>query len=380
MTKLGDRLFETVSRYHGFGVHQGGSEVDAATAHWMADCLREAGMTVDVRSVPFDRYSCDSTLTVDGQEMEHLVVPYSWTGRISSNTPWTGSFDPKRGGFGHLLEAPAAEAMQSGADCAVVATEHPNGSLVGVNRHDLSPLGLPLVLVAGRDLDRISRGPVELSVEASIVAGQTFNVEAHNPASLDGSPVKPLLMVTPLTGWFGCAGERGCGVAMLQHLVKAMADTPIMALGTGAHELGFIGVSHWLETATADPSAIVHLGASLAVLEPGDKGQLATTRIAMTSLEASDATPIAAALAEADLNLVTEPTAWVGEAQVLQRLGLPMLSLSGAGIDFHTPEDTPERATSPDALATVAKSMVEAAEAFDVATRVRIDSTPTTEA
>ena len=57
-----------------------------------------------------------------------------------------------------------------------------------------------------------------------------INLEARNG-------LEAVLITTPLTGWFGCAGEQGTGVAVLLDLVERFADRPLLVLATGGHEL-----------------------------------------------------------------------------------------------------------------------------------------------
>jgi hypothetical protein len=75
------------------------------------------------------------------------------------------------------------------------------------------------------------------------------------------------------------------------------------------------------------------------------------------------------ALAPGAWSFVPEPDAWLGEGEVWSELDLPMLSVTGAGPWFHTPEDTPSNSTSPESLAVCAAALGEAVEAFDTAAR-----------
>ncbi len=120
--------------------------------------------------------------------------------------------------------------------------------------------------------------------------------------------------------------------------------------------------------------AIAHIGASVAVEDVSESGErsLAAMRLAMTSLANDEAASIAAALAPAGLALGADTTDWLGEGRAFSRLAAgadgarpaPLLSFTGSGIDFHTPEDTPERATSPAALAAVATGIGDAVAAL----------------
>jgi hypothetical protein len=58
---------------------------------------------------------------------------------------------------------------------------------------------------------------------------------------------------------------------------------------------------------------------------------------------------------------------WIGEAGVRRTLDVPMLSLSGAGVHFHTPADLPDAVTSPQTLEAVTAALAAVAVDLQVA-------------
>lgn len=215
--------------------------------------------------------------------------------------------------------------------------------------------------MAGRDFDALASSEVRLRLRARIVPGRTTNIEVNN-----GQPGQRLVLTTPLNGWFGAAGERGTGIAVLRYVAEQLADRALTIVATGGHELGYLGAHAWVRRCVEAPECVVHLGASLAVEAPGADGtrRLIDSRIGMTTLGEDAAAPVARALSGAGIGLRYNVDSWLGEGEAWSRLGVPVLSTTGAGPDFHTPADTPSRATSPDALATVAKAVARAAVAF----------------
>ena len=360
----GDALFDLVDRYWSFGIHRAGTDVDRATASWIADELAARGLAVETHDVPFDRWMADSALTSDGAAVDHLPVPYEWTGTLHTDTiAVLDSDDPHHGGRPEALAEPIAAAQAEGAKALVVPTIHPEGSLRAVNRDpEAEASGFPVVLVPGREAERVRSGSLDLSLRAWTEPGATTNVIARNDVT---GP--PLIVTTPLTGWFGCAGERGSGVAVLLHLADALADLPLLVLAMGAHELTYLGADQWVKAnPETDAAAVVHVGASVAVVEPGDDPDrdLITTRMARTSLPPNEASAMSEALASAGLDLQCDSASWLGEAQRFCHLGIPLLSVTGAGRDFHCPEDTPSRATTPNALKRVAEAFESASRAL----------------
>ena len=358
----GRALYDRVEAYAAFGDHRTGTDVDHATARWIVDGLRARGLSVEAEPLPFDRWVASSRLAVDGADVPHLPVPYEWTGSLTTAEVRVTSFDPMGGGFPELIDQPVRDARDGGAEAVVLATQHPNGSLVAVNRVPGAGSGFPTVLAAGADLERLRSGAVTVTMEARIEPGVSTNVVASN--GIEGDP---LLLTTPLTGWFRCAGERGTGIGVLFHLVDRFADRPLLVVATGGHELDCFGARRWVADNDVAAAAVVHLGASLAVEEDAPDGgrRLASTRLALTSLGDEDAGPIAAALRGADLDLITATTRWLGEGEAWSGLDAPLLSLTGAGTDFHTPGDVPDAVTSPAALAAVAAAVGDAVAALD---------------
>lgn len=356
----GTDLYALVERYHGFGIHRAGTDADRATVDWYTDELEQRGLIVERLPVAFDRYVFDSSLTADGQPIGHLPLSYEWTGSIDTTDIEVVLADPHAGGRDDDL----ADALGRRGDALVIATAHAEGSLVALNRDPEDRGGHPTVLIAGRDHERlVSASARHLRLSARIEPAQTTNLFAHRPGV---DPTDALMLTTPLTGWFGCAGERGTGVAVLLDLVERLVDRPIVVLATGAHELGYLGVAQWVAANPPRPRAIVHVGASIAVDTVGDDGirQLVPTRLAMTDRSGDAADAIGRALEPAAFHYRPDTDAWLGESEVFCTLDVPMISFTGSGADFHTPEDTPERATSPESLATVAAAIAAATEAL----------------
>ena len=83
--------------------------------------------------------------------------------------------------------------------------------------------------------------------------------------------------MTPRSGWWQCASERGGGIACFLEMMRAIkASEPqrdvIFTANTG-HELGHIGLDHYLDTHAAlvqDALLWIHLGANFAArYDPG---------------------------------------------------------------------------------------------------------------
>lgn len=333
----GEDQYELVRAYAALGDHRTGTAVDHETARWFAAALVERGCPARVVDEPYEHWRADTYLIADGDAVAHLALPYEFDGRIDTDRVYVAELDVHWGGHRAVLEPAIDAARAAGAHALAVATKHTYGSLVGVNTSVHAGNGMPVLLVAGRDFELVRDGSARVYGHAGRRPGRLPTVVGRS-----GDTGAPLMLTTPLSGWFRAAGERGTGIAVLLGLVGALAARgPLAVVGTSGHELDFLGARRYAASLAEPPRAIVHLGASIAVDT--------ATRHARTNLASLGRA--AEHLAAARLQPAAGASDWIGEATVWQALGVPLLSISGAGVDFHTPDDLPERATSPAALA-----------------------------
>jgi hypothetical protein len=369
-----EELYKWVLEYERLGSHRTGSDGDELTAQWLAEKLALAGLTVRIDEVPFTGWQCQGAVRSGSDDIEALAVPYEWEGSIATNNVAIVDLDQGLGADASVFDEPIRQARDAGYEAVVCATRHHEGSLVGVNRpRERAGHGFPVFLVGGAELPKLKSSVVRIDATAASTASATSNV-----IGVTGGKGKRIMLTTPLNGWFTCAGERGTGIAVLLDLVARLGqEHQLLVVATGGHELGYFGAKEWIaseksksEQAFDKNSSIVHIGASTAVETDGPEGRtLIPTRRSFTSIRESEAGPLRVALAPIGLNPVPESTTWMGESEVWHTLGIPLLSVSGAGPDFHTPLDRAERVTSPSALTRVATALANAAEALDHSAR-----------
>ena len=354
----GDALYAVVEEYERLGIHRAGTEVDRATVDWYEQHLQALGLSTERSAVPFDRYLYESELTADDEPVEHLPLFYEWTGSIDTTDVGIVDLGDEQRRFGSSDFEATELVAATGAAAGVMATVNSKGSLKAANRVIRDRDGLPTVLIAGRDLERV-RGATEvrLRMDAALSAATTENLVARNDV-----PGVPLLLTTPLSGWFQCSGERGTGAAVLLALIERFASHPLLVLATGGHELDYFGVREWVAAGPEPVAAIVHVGASVGCDELVDDGtrRPIRTRIARTDAHGTTADAMEAVLATVNYRFMGATDSWGGESEVLCDLGVPMLSVTGAGADFHTPEDITADVTSPGTMQSVSDAIAEA--------------------
>jgi hypothetical protein len=355
-------LYSLVEEFAGFGDHRTGTPVDRATRTWFATQLEARGARVAVVPYEFDRYVADASIVAGGASIRCVPLFYSGVGSTTSAAPFTSGLDVPGAGAhsSDAADATLAVARESRHHVAVIGTGGRDGRLVAINRPVAEPLGPPAVLVAGADLERCARGPVTVTVDAHVESGESATVVASRGGGGDGEAA--LVLTTPLTGWFGCAGERGTGIALVLELLAAMpVDVPVLVIGTTGHELGYLGLRDHLARDAKVSRLVVHLGAGLAA---GDGRELGPLRVALVDgVAAPMVERLRAALASAELPVVEwDPAlpADSGEGSVWRGRGAPVLSLVGWFERFHTPDDLPGAVTSPALLGQVAEALIRA--------------------
>jgi hypothetical protein len=368
VSELGARLYAIVQEYAAIGEHhRTGTAEDARTLDWFENRVRALGATTERQPWSFDRYDAEWSITADGADIAALPLFYEGTGAIDSTTPLTAAVSAVPAGPFPAWATIVENARSAGAPVVVVATQSSSGRLVAPNR---SPAqlgsGLPALLVAGTLAGRLRTASVRARVAARIVGGRTSNVIGRVGAGPDRDR---MLLTTPLSGWFRCAGERGTGIAVMLAVAERLAaeGVPILVNGNSGHELIDLGAHHFAETKPAARS-IFHFGASVAAGERDGDDLRLTDGVKIRVRAPGAGAALAAALAPLGKTPIVvddaeraRPESWPGEARVWCTLDRPLISMAGGFPLYHTPEDVPERATTPALLERVYHAVVAAA-------------------
>jgi hypothetical protein len=151
----------------------------------------------------------------------------------------------------------------------------------------------------------------------------------------------PLVVMTPRSGWWSCASERGGGLACWLEIMRAMRDAgpvrDVLFVASSGHELGHLGLDAFIERRPGLVPAArtwIHLGANIgAALGPGNM------------LQASDdemESMMAAAMTNAGLRIDQRRPRGLaprGEAENVHRGGGRYISIIGNNGLFHNTSD-----------------------------------------
>ena len=357
------RIARVIQEYEAQGFHRTGTPVDRTSGEWLAEQVRQIGLTPSAEPFPLNRVDpVTSAVIVADRHIEGLPL-------------FDGAFTTAAGIRGRL-------GGQTGADVALIQTP--------VNASAVGPLGgarrasrhkAIIAVTAGRrpglcpsNADSFLRpfGPAVIQVsstEASWLAAQTTRgaevqliahvartpVTANNiTAVLQGTDpgLSPLVVMTPRSGWYGCASERGGGITCWLEIMRALQSMrparSIWFVASSGHELGYLGIHAYLERRpdlVRNAAGWLHLGANIgAAIEPGSLLQTNQDEFeAVLSREMS-----ASGLEFTRRQPGSSPG---GEAQAVHQGGGRYASVIGTSALFHNADDRGPGAVDPTVIA-----------------------------
>jgi hypothetical protein len=362
-----ESLGRLIADYAALGIHRTGWPADDATSAWIVGWLARHGVAARAAPFTFPKVECRAAY-VEAGGMRIEGVPLH-DGGATGPAGVTGPLAARAAGPGRiaLLERPgpddwrAALEPRSGesALAAVAVTGDPEGCVTLRNAERiLAPYALPVLQVARRDAAPLTAGAnARLVIDRDVVTARATNVVADVPApGGDGLVV----LMTPKSGWFACAAERGAGIAITMALAAGLAALParrrhVRVLFTSGHELGHRGLLEYLDgnRPLRDEAALwIHLGASIGARFPVHPQLFSREERWRKWLPA-----VLARHGALPVEFAGRDVRPGGEARdVFDR---PFVSLAGHHTYFHSPRDVPEVAVD---AASVARFGVALAE------------------
>jgi hypothetical protein len=204
------------------------------------------------------------------------------------------------------------------------------------------PFGPPVLQLSNEELPEVEKA-AEAGATIRMVATVTrtpatgFNLVADVPGRRPDLP--PVCVMTPRSGWYFNASERGGGlVCWLETLRACSAARPLRTVrfvASSGHELGHLGLHAYLKrnpTLARDAAVWIHFGANIGAA----RGEVRLT-CSSNTLESE----AIRALTPYDLNGVPlQPASQVGgEAATIAAEGGRFVSFLGSNEWFHNPGD-----------------------------------------
>ena len=374
------RILGVIREYEKQGFHRTATAVDNASGDWLFDEVKRAGLIPAREPFSIDRIDpIAATLTARGRRADGLPLfdagftgPNGVTGRLSA---LEGDGDiglveaaPNTAGAGPLGDARRAPRFK-----AIVCVTRGGRPGLCPNNADsfLKPFGPPVLQLSSehgewlRDLAAQS-AEVHLVAHASRSKADAFNVTTRI-AGTDGS-LPPLVIMTPRSGWYWCASERGGGIACWLELMRTLsAPRPrrdVLFVASSGHELGHLGINAYLDRRPGivkNSAGWIHFGANIgAATDPRNTLQASDDALERVLSQAMRTTGLSV-----DVR-VPRGTVPGGEAEVVHRGGGRYISAIGRSLLFHNPDDRGAEAVDcvkvalfADAFTTVARTLTE---------------------
>jgi hypothetical protein len=362
-------LFQLVEEYAALGVHRTGTATQHTTVDWLADQLSSRGAAVERQEIAFERYVADWSVTIDGDDIEALPLFYEATGTATTDAPrrWPAFAPPGVGPLGVSGSLEQSDAPPG--ELVVAATQNLLGLLAVSNRSPTEGSGAHVLQVAGRYGGALAEGaPVRASIDARIETSTCHNVVARfgDPEAAE----RLVVVTTPISGWFACAGERGTGIAAAIDLAARLAkETPVLFLGATGHELGAFGGIDFHKMFGGHVDTLIHVGANVGCDWAASPEVAAPDHSFMPARFAGPEDlheQLVAAFAPTGHRLDSperDRSLWFGEAA--DWLDTPcLLSLLGQNPWFHAPSDLPDVSCTAERTQAVADALTEAAVAL----------------
>lgn len=352
------RLGAVVEAYDAQGNHRTGTAVDQASARWLATEMRNSGVRPQLESYRLKRLDPqDCYLLVDGRRIEGIPL---FDGGFTSRAGVSGLLG-EAGRRAEIVLASAgttlgatssasaksaslAELRAGGSKGIVLLTEgrRPGISLLNATRFS-DPFGPPVLQISSSEREWLSsrvrsKVPVTLVVNARRTAAESCNVVGKIRGTKPH--LAPLVVSTPRSGWWQCAGERGGGLACWLEVMRVLSakkpERDCLFVAFSGHELGFLGIRAFVRKHPGilrETHAWIHFGANLGSPRQAFRIQCLDEKLAMLSFEAMKA---AGAAVNAQAGNAGPPR---GEVSILKNHGVRYLAPICSSEAFHHSSD-----------------------------------------
>ncbi|MBZ5558173.1 MAG: hypothetical protein LAO77_12945 [Acidobacteriia bacterium] len=363
--QLERRIARLVQEFSDQGVHRTGTDVDRRSAGWLSAQITQTGLAPSLESFSLSRVDpIEATLTLGARRLQGVPI---FDAAFTDGAGITGRLGPLESDAEIGLAAtapnqaaagPLGNARRANRHRAIVCVT--NGQRPGLCPSNadlfLQPFGPPVLQVSREDADWLGEqagagAQARLVAQVKRTPSTAFNVTTKIAGTDPALP--PLVIMTPRSGWYTCASERGGGIVCWLELMRTLrAPRPardIVFVASSGHELGHLGINAFVE---ARPGIVkksagwMHFGANIgAAVDPGN-----TVQASDDEFEAKLTREMAPAGLSVDRR-VPRGTVPGGEAEVVHRGGGHYVSVIGRNALFHNPEDRGAKAVDPAVIA-----------------------------
>jgi len=373
-----EHVARLVATYESQGIHRTGTDVDRLSADWLAAEVRDAGLTPALEPFPLSRVDPIATaLRVRGRHIPGVpLFDAAFTGAAGVE----GRLGPIGGDAELALAESAPNAAAAGAlgdarrtsrhKAIVCVTRGGRPGLCPSNADAfLKPFGPPVLQVSSEEggfLEESARQGATIHLVAHVERKpvEALNVTARL-AGADGS-LPPLVVMTPRSGWWTCASERGGGIACWLELMRELKTGPlardVVFVASSGHELGHLGINAFVDRRpgiVSRSAGWMHFGANIgAAQDPGNTVQASDDAFEKMLADMMTAAGLAVT------RRVPRGTVPGGEAEVVHRGGGRYVSVIGRNALFHNPADRGPAAIDPKVISSFTDVFVRVARSI----------------
>ena len=336
--------------YDAQGIHRTGHLADAENADWLAAQAKALGAEVSIEEFGIDRVEpAGCFVEIEGRRIPGVpMYDAAFTGPdgIEGSLGTSEAAEIGLATLGPLaIYQPSYEAYRETRTHKALVTitkgGRPGLALFNAERF-LHPYGVPDLMVSSEfgpvleaAASRGARARVVADVRRvpSVLRNVVATVKGHTPGA------RPLAVMTPRSGWWHCASERGGGIVCWLEVLRALRDHPpagdVTMVASSGHELGHIGLDDFMarRPTLVTGASWLHFGANIGARDSQLTLQSPQDDLRMLGTSAlSEAGHPAAGL--------SPPTQVpFGESRAIHRAGGRYLTFIGSNTLFHLPDD-----------------------------------------
>jgi hypothetical protein len=347
------RIGNVIHGYEEQGFHRTGTTVDQISGDWLMGQVRDIGLDPMGENFSLSRIDpINASLVVNGRKIEGLPL---FDGGFTTSAGIRGRIGNLKGDAPIGLTEITPNTAEAGAlgdarrqsrhQAIVVVTRGGRPGFCPSNAESfLRPFGPPVLQVTSEEapfLVDCARQGLEavLTTHVERIQAHAFNVTAVVPGTKRNAA--PLVVMTPRSGWWSCASERGGGLACWLEIMRVLRDAKpareVLFVASSGHEIGHRGIDVFIERRpgiVAAAHAWIHLGASIGAAQgPGNRLQASDDEMESTMAEA---------MVNAGLRIdrrIPRGTVPGGEAENVHRGGGRYMSIIGSNDLFHNSDD-----------------------------------------
>ena len=265
---LEQRVASVIQAFDSQGNHRTGTEVDNASAEWLAKQVRQLGAEPSLEPFTLNRIDPQSCyLRIAGRRIEGVPVfdaGFSGAEGVHGRLGPLGSeaeiglaeSEPSTLAAPGIQErSQVSEARRSRHKAVVVLTRGAKPGLFLMNASAFSkPSGPPMLQISSAESNWLneqaqSRTEATLVAQVSRATARAFNVTAKVPGS--NPRLAPLVLMAPRSGWWTCASEQGsrlvCWLEAIRVLAAGKPARDCFFVALSGHELDILGIDAYLK-------------------------------------------------------------------------------------------------------------------------------------